>query len=273
MDWLTLEHHTLYTGQLGRIEDDRSQLSPQNYAPPSTCLNKTSCRAQARPAEPSSAVADVACRSRTSRRGNVSPPSISTATAVRLDGLSSEGLFNGSLRFSLSGPQTGIRFDIIDADGDSAGTRSTAGGGDRSGRKGSICAKVATTPSATCSARFGNAVNFRGEPFLPGNDLLARYGPAMDPAEPRRSCARSQLPCRSSSGFSGNTVPASWPPARDGARLRGSRECESQRCRLPSYHTERLQSAQPFRSTNGCQRRGFQASFAHQEQFVPVTCF
>lgn len=28
---------------------------------------------------------------------------------------------------------------------------------------------------ATCSARFGNAVNFRGEPFLPGNDLVTRY--------------------------------------------------------------------------------------------------
>ena len=27
----------------------------------------------------------------------------------------------------------------------------------------------------TCAARFGNAVNFQGEPFLPGNDLLARY--------------------------------------------------------------------------------------------------
>ncbi len=27
----------------------------------------------------------------------------------------------------------------------------------------------------TCSARFGNAVNFRGEPHLPGNDLLTRY--------------------------------------------------------------------------------------------------
>jgi len=27
----------------------------------------------------------------------------------------------------------------------------------------------------TCSARFGNAVNFRGEPYLPGNDLLTRY--------------------------------------------------------------------------------------------------
>jgi uncharacterized phage protein (TIGR02218 family) len=26
-----------------------------------------------------------------------------------------------------------------------------------------------------CSERFGNAINFRGEPFLPGNDLLTRY--------------------------------------------------------------------------------------------------
>lgn len=28
---------------------------------------------------------------------------------------------------------------------------------------------------ATCSGRFGNAANFRGEPYLPGNDLLTRY--------------------------------------------------------------------------------------------------
>ncbi|MGD9810036.1 MAG: DUF2163 domain-containing protein [Sphingobium sp.] len=28
---------------------------------------------------------------------------------------------------------------------------------------------------ATCSARFANAVNFQGEPYLPGSDLLTRY--------------------------------------------------------------------------------------------------
>jgi uncharacterized phage protein (TIGR02218 family) len=28
---------------------------------------------------------------------------------------------------------------------------------------------------ATCSGRFANAANFRGEPHLPGNDLLTRY--------------------------------------------------------------------------------------------------
>ncbi len=29
---------------------------------------------------------------------------------------------------------------------------------------------------ATCATRFNNAINFRGEPHLPGNDLLTRYG-------------------------------------------------------------------------------------------------
>ena len=28
---------------------------------------------------------------------------------------------------------------------------------------------------ATCGTRFGNAINFRGEPYLPGNDILTRY--------------------------------------------------------------------------------------------------
>ncbi|AGH51143.1 hypothetical protein G432_17125 [Sphingomonas sp. MM-1] len=28
---------------------------------------------------------------------------------------------------------------------------------------------------ATCAGRFGNAANFRGEPWLPGNDILTRY--------------------------------------------------------------------------------------------------
>ncbi|MCC6942300.1 MAG: phage BR0599 family protein, partial [Novosphingobium sp.] len=31
----------------------------------------------------------------------------------------------------------------------------------------------------TCADRFGNGVNFQGEPFLPGNDLLTRYPAAQ----------------------------------------------------------------------------------------------
>ena len=33
------------------------------------------------------------------------------------------------------------------------------------------CDRAATT----CAARFANIANFRGEPYLPGNDLLTRY--------------------------------------------------------------------------------------------------
>jgi uncharacterized phage protein (TIGR02218 family) len=32
---------------------------------------------------------------------------------------------------------------------------------------------------ATCATRFGNGINFRGEPYLPGNDLLTRYPGAL----------------------------------------------------------------------------------------------
>jgi hypothetical protein len=28
----------------------------------------------------------------------------------------------------------------------------------------------------TCSQRFANAVNFRGEPHVPGGDILTRFG-------------------------------------------------------------------------------------------------
>ncbi len=34
----------------------------------------------------------------------------------------------------------------------------------------------------TCATRFGNAVNFQGEPFLPGNDQICRYPPPPTPA-------------------------------------------------------------------------------------------
>ena len=79
----------------------------------------------------------------------------------------------GILRW-LDGPSTGLESAILDANGNvltlaqridadlSAGLRARL-------REG--CDKTI----ATCAARFGNAANFRGEPFLPGNDMLAQY--------------------------------------------------------------------------------------------------
>jgi len=92
---------------------------------------------------------------------------------VRFAGLEDGVYAFGSLRW-LTGPCAGTGQMIVDQAGDdlflgeppplavSAGARALL-------RQG--CDKRL----ATCSGRFGNAVNFRGEPFLPGMDLLTRY--------------------------------------------------------------------------------------------------
>ncbi|MCW2411241.1 MULTISPECIES: DUF2163 domain-containing protein [unclassified Sphingobium] len=79
----------------------------------------------------------------------------------------------GSLRW-LEGPNCGLLQTIVDQEAGgvflaeppvfpvAAGTRALLTQG---------CDKRL----ATCAARFGNAVNFRGEPHLPGMDLLTRY--------------------------------------------------------------------------------------------------
>lgn len=79
----------------------------------------------------------------------------------------------GRLRI-LSGAHCGRAFDIIENDADSFALSLAPGDGIESGARIEIvegCDKQITT----CGSRFDNAVNFRGEPYLPGNDLLTRY--------------------------------------------------------------------------------------------------
>lgn len=79
----------------------------------------------------------------------------------------------GELRF-LDGPKTGDDARILTAtEGflvlDRPLDPATVGGTRVRLREG--CDKTV----ATCASKFGNARNFRGEPFLPGNDLIAQY--------------------------------------------------------------------------------------------------
>jgi uncharacterized phage protein (TIGR02218 family) len=173
VDWLTCDHHVLYTGAIGGIEDDQRQFSAElrsgKHRLEQDLVPRTSptCRAE---------FCGPGC--------GLSPARFTAFHAlagidldrnrVRFDALAATGHVDGRLRF-LGGPQTGIRFDIVDIEGDwlmldrplVAGTALGTIAELREGCDHTI---------ATCSARFGNAVNFRGEPFLPGNDLLSRYG-------------------------------------------------------------------------------------------------
>ena len=79
----------------------------------------------------------------------------------------------GEARF-LGGAANGERRAILGVEGQQLHLRSAPAGDVAAGTAVELvegCDKLL----ATCSTRFANAANFRGEPHLPGNDLLTRY--------------------------------------------------------------------------------------------------
>ena len=95
-------------------------------------------------------------------------------SAVQVEGgAASELLEFGLLRW-IDGPEAGLvrRIEAIDGDWlvlDRETAPSLAIGTRIALREG--CDHTL----GTCATRFANAVNFQGEPFVPGNDLLTRY--------------------------------------------------------------------------------------------------
>ena len=79
----------------------------------------------------------------------------------------------GRIRF-LGGPANGEVRVILAASDDQISLRSAPNGGVAPGTALDIV-EGCDKRLETCAARFGNAENFRGEPHLPGNDLLTRY--------------------------------------------------------------------------------------------------
>lgn len=173
VDWLTNEHHVLYTGTIGRIEDDQSQFSAElrsgKHLLDQDLVPRTSptCRAE---------FCGLGCGLAATQFMMTRPLAgiDLERNRVRFDGLSAADHVDGRLRF-LGGPQTGVRFDIIDIDGDWLLLDRPLVAGTAVGTMTELREGCDHTV-ATCAARFGNAINFRGEPFLPGNDLLSRYG-------------------------------------------------------------------------------------------------
>ena len=92
---------------------------------------------------------------------------------LQLDRTFDDRVLFGRLRY-LSGANCGSTTVVIGVEGDTITIRDLPRGGIEAGcvvevREG--CDKR----FATCVSRFTNALNFRGEPHLPGTDLLTRY--------------------------------------------------------------------------------------------------
>ena len=173
VDCGSLDHHTLYTGLIGRIEDNTTQFAAELRSTKSLLEQDLVPRTS------------PTCRAEFCGRGcglsAVRFTSFCTlaeidleANRVRIAGIGSEAHVDGRLRF-LAGPQTGVAFGIIDAESDWLMLDRPLVAGTPPGTRVEVREGCDHT-IATCATRFANAANFRGEPFLPGNDLLARYG-------------------------------------------------------------------------------------------------
>jgi uncharacterized phage protein (TIGR02218 family) len=173
VDWETQEHQTIYSGVIGQIEDDRrgfaAELRSAKEVLEQDLVPRTSptCRA-------------VFC----ARGCGLSAPHFTShrtlsgldydLNRVLFDFIDADDYIDGQLRF-LEGPQTGIAFGIVSTEGAWLTLDRPIAEGLQLNVRAELREGCDHT-LATCSGRFANAVNFRGEPFLPGNDLLARYG-------------------------------------------------------------------------------------------------
>ncbi len=173
VDWETLDHNILYSGMLGQIEDDgvgfSAELRSAKHVLEHDLVPRTSPTCRALFCGPG---CGLSASNFTSR---VSLGAIDfDLNRVQISGIVSSNYVDGQLRL-LAGPQTGIPFGILSVNA----TWLTLDRPVHAETKLQTPAEIkegCDHTHATCSTRFGNAVNFRGEPFLPGNDLLARYG-------------------------------------------------------------------------------------------------
>jgi uncharacterized phage protein (TIGR02218 family) len=172
VDWQTLEAAALYGGSIAGVSQEATSFSAQ--------LRSAKADLAIDPVPLSSPT----CRARFCGPGCTLNPAAheTVATLIAFDADANRATFNvadhapfalGELRF-LDGAQAGLPMRVLAVS--SAGLTldrpldtDTASGLRARLREG--CDRTI----ATCSGRFSNAVNFRGEPFLPGNDLLAQY--------------------------------------------------------------------------------------------------
>lgn len=161
---------SLAGGRLGEVDRRGQEFSADligtaaALATPVCPVTSPTCRAE---------LGDDRCRVDLAGRTSVARIVSQDGVTVTVDIAVDERLLFGRLRFT-SGENCGLGTTIIGVDGGLLRLRDPMPGsvavGDRV-RLTEGCDKTL----AVCAARFANAANFRGEPHLPGNDLLTRY--------------------------------------------------------------------------------------------------
>lgn len=173
VDWQTLERETIFTGQIGTVDEDGGSFSAELLSEKSRLDLDTIPRTS------------PTCRARFCGPGcNLPATRFTLETTVKAtshDGarlsvqteIDNADFLDGELRV-ISGSATGLVHEITAIANGMLVVSPALAGTVTAGTRIEL-REGCDHRWTTCRHRFGNAVNFRGEPFLPGNDLLARY--------------------------------------------------------------------------------------------------
>lgn len=116
---------------------------------------------------------DKNCRVDLAGRTRTAEVSSSNGAELTLDGTVDEGFVLGRLRY-MSGANCGLSTVILSVNGSVVRIRDLPRAPVEIGCRIEL-REGCDQRFQTCTDRFQNAINFRGEPHLPGNDLLTRY--------------------------------------------------------------------------------------------------
>ncbi|MDE2595766.1 MAG: DUF2163 domain-containing protein [Sphingomonadales bacterium] len=174
VDWESLERHTTYRGSIGTVTQDAGSFT--------AALQSRKAELQRDPVPRTSPTCRAAfcgpgctlSAARFTHEGvlaSVDPG----GNAVTFTGASApEALVNGHVRW-LGGPYCGLTMGVVAARNGSLVLDTPLDLPLAPGLRAELREGCDRT-LASCASRFANAINFQGEPFLPGNDLVARYG-------------------------------------------------------------------------------------------------
>lgn len=173
VDWESLESRSLYDGTMGAISQEGESFTAElqslkivlNHDP----LPKTSPTCRAAFCGPGCTLSPA----RFTHEAIIAAIDFADNAVTLSTGPGPALLLDGHLRW-VDGPQAGLSTAVAAIDGsrlvlDRLIDPDALPGSRVEAREG------CDHRLETCAGRFGNAKNFRGEPFLPGNDLLTRY--------------------------------------------------------------------------------------------------
>lgn len=172
VDWADPDAGTidLMGGQLGSVSVRGKEFSA-DLVGATAKLDEPACPATS--AECRAGFGDSKCRVDLAGRTMVATVVLASNGRMTLDAAAGPDFLLGRLIY-LSGPNCGLQTVVVRTEGSDIDVRDLPRAAIEAGTRVELrhgCDKR----FETCMARFANAANFRGEPHLPGNDLLTRY--------------------------------------------------------------------------------------------------